>query len=53
MGKRYFMQGNQKKRAWIAICIADKIDLKLKMIKRDKEGHFITIKRSIEKIKQL
>ena len=35
--------GNQKK-AGVAILISDKIDLKMKKITRDKEGHYIMIK---------
>ena len=35
--------GNQKK-AGVAILISDKIDFKIKTIKRDKEGHYIMIK---------
>ena len=38
--------GKQKK-AGVAILISDKIDLKIKNIKRDKEGYYITINESI------
>ena len=39
--------GKQKK-AGVAILISDKIDLKIKKIIRDKEGHYVTIKESIQ-----
>jgi len=35
----------KKKKARIVILISDQIDFKLKMVKRDKEGHYIIIKR--------
>ena len=41
------MNGSQKK-AGVAILISDKIDLKIKNIIRDKEGHYIIIKGSIQ-----
>ena len=45
--------GNQQK-AGIAILISDKIDIKIKTITIDKEGHYIMIKGSIqEEDKQL
>ena len=36
------------KKAGVAILISDKIDLKIKKITRDKEGHYLMIKRSIQ-----
>ena len=39
--------GNQKK-AGVAILISDKIDFKIKTITRDKEGHYIKMKGSIQ-----
>ena len=39
--------GNQKK-AGVAILISDKIDLKIKNIAKNKEGHYIMIKRPIQ-----
>ena len=39
--------GNEKK-AGVAILISDKIDFKIKTITRDKEGHYMMIKGSIQ-----
>ena len=39
--------GKQKK-AGVAIPISDKIDLKINKITRDKEGHYIMIKGSVQ-----
>ena len=41
------MNGNQKT-ARVAILISDKIDFKIKNIIRDKEGHYIMIKESVQ-----
>ena len=38
----------EPKKAGAAILISDKIDLKIKKITRDKEGHYIMIKGSIQ-----
>ena len=43
----FHTNGNQKK-AGVAILISDKIDFKIKTITRDKEGHYIMIKRSLQ-----
>ena len=44
--KIFHANGNQKK-VGVAILISDKIDFKIKAITRDKEGHYIMIKRSL------
>ena len=46
-GKIFHANGNQKK-AGVAILISDRIDFKIKIITRDKEGHYIMIKGSIQ-----
>ena len=45
--KIFHANGNQKK-AGVAILISDKIDFKIKTITREKEGHYIMIKGSIQ-----
>ena len=45
--KIFHVNGNQKK-AGVAILISDKTDFKIKNILRDKEGHYITFKGSIQ-----
>ena len=46
--KNIFHANGKKKKAGVAILTSDKINLKIKMIKRDKEGHHIMIKGSIQ-----
>ena len=45
--KIFHANGNQKK-AGVAILISDKIDFKIKTITREKEGHYVMIKGSIQ-----
>ena len=45
--KIFHANGNQKK-AGVAILVSDKIDFKIKTIIRDKEGHYIMTKGSIQ-----
>ena len=46
--KDIFHANGKQKKAGVAILISDKIDLKIKKITRDKEGHYIMIKGLIQ-----
>ena len=46
--KNIFHANGKQKKAGVAILISNKIDLKIKKITRDKEGHCIMIKGSIQ-----
>ena len=46
--KKIFHANGNQKRAGVAILLSDKIDIKIKNVTRDKEGHYIMIKGSIQ-----
>ena len=46
--KNIFHANGKQKKAGVAVLISDKIDVKIKKITRDKEGHYIMIKESIQ-----
>ena len=47
--KKIFHANGDQKKAGVAIHISDKIDFEIKAVKRDKEGHYIMIKGSIQR----
>jgi len=46
--KKIFHANGDQKKAGVAILISDTIDFEIKAMKRDKEGHYIIIKGSIQ-----
>ena len=43
-----FHANGQDRKAGVAILLSDKTDIKIKAIKKDKEGHYLMIKGSIQ-----
>ena len=43
-GKKIFHPNGDQQKPGVAILISEKIDFEIKAMKRDKEGHYITIK---------
>ena len=46
--KKIFHANNSKKKAGVAVLASDKIDFKTKKVTRNKEGHYIMIKGSMQ-----
>ena len=46
--EKIFLANGQGRKAEVAILISDKIDVKMKAIKKDKEGHYLIVKGSIQ-----
>ena len=46
--KKIFHANGDRKKTGVAILGSDKTDFEIKAVKRDKEGHYIMIKRSIK-----
>ena len=46
--KKIFNANNREKKAGVAVLVSDKIDFKTKKVTRDKEGHYVIIKGSVQ-----
>ena len=46
--KNIFQANNREKKAGVAILVSDKTDFKIKKVTKDKEGHYIMIKGSVQ-----
>ena len=46
--EKLFHANGQDRKAWVAILTSDKIDFKMKAVKIDKEGQYLTVKGSIQ-----
>ena len=46
--KKIYQANEEQKKPGVAILVSDKIDFKPTMIRRDKEGHYIMVKGSIQ-----
>ena len=46
--KKIFHENGNQKKAGVAILISDKLDFKMKIITRDREGNYIMVKGSIQ-----
>ena len=46
--KKIFHANRDQKKAGVAILISDKIDFEIRAVKRDKEGHYIMVKGSLQ-----